>query len=485
MFQYYCKSIFLSVVVFACSTTGIAQADWYDEYQNLSSINTKLDEFLTSYPSLVSDFSIGTSYEGRDIRAIKISGTGGTKSTKPAVFLYSMLHSREWVTPMATMYASEQLLSQYGSDSEITEMLDDVEFYIVPVVNPDGYEYSWVEVNGPFGSVSYPNRQWRKNRRDNGDGTFGVDLNRNWGVGWGGNGSSGNTSSDIYRGEYAFSEPETAALRDFYYNNPNIVSNIDLHSYSQLILGPYGYSFTEEPADAAILSQLGAKMSQSIYDVHGEIYVSQPAHDLYQASGISSDWAYGSENVYSYTYELRPNSPSGGGFELPEVQIKPTVEETFAGILDLGNFTATLASGDFNYDMSYSLSDIDALADGIVNGTSKAEYDVNGDAMIDPGDVKTWRINAGKENRPSEAAYRAGDANLDGKVDQDDIDIWSANENMLTSDWSRGDFNSDGIVNDLDLNILQWSIQHVPEPNTLALSMLGFALIAKRRRVNP
>ena len=123
---------------------------------------------------------------------------------------------------MTNMYAAQQLLGQYGTDNSISEMLDEVDFFVIPVVNPDGYEYTW----------SSPSRRyWRKNRRVNANGSIGVDLNRNWGAGWGGGGSSGIAASDIYRGTAPFSEPETQAMRDFYQSNPNVVSNIDFHAF--------------------------------------------------------------------------------------------------------------------------------------------------------------------------------------------------------------------------------------------------------------
>ena len=123
---------------FAFLWTCNAQAVWYDNYQNLTSIYNKLDEFQTNHPDLVSSFSIGNSYEGREIRGVRISGTGGTKATRPAVLLNSAQHAREWVSPMATMYAAEHLLNQYSTDSSIMDMLDEVDFYVIPVVNPDG-----------------------------------------------------------------------------------------------------------------------------------------------------------------------------------------------------------------------------------------------------------------------------------------------------------------------------------------------------------
>ncbi|MCH2115232.1 MAG: hypothetical protein MK171_10030 [Pirellulales bacterium] len=462
--------IHLLAVCLAFNCARFAQAQWYDTYQDLTSIYNKLDDLQAGYPDLVSSFSIGDSYEGRTIRGIQISGTGGTKTSRPAVLLNGTQHAREWISPMANMYAAEQLLEQYGTSNSTMEMLNEVDFYVIPVVNPDGYEYSW---------ASPDNRFWRKNRRVTnvdifGNESFGVDLNRNWATGWGGGGSSGDIARDTYRGTAPFSEPETQGMRDFYYSHQNLVSNIDFHSFSQLVLAPFGYSFSEQPDDGELMLAVATEMSQSIENVHGKAYVPQRATGLYQASGISIDWSYEDQGVYSYTIELRPAGPPViSSFDLPAEEILPTVEEAFAAVLDLGEFTAVIGAGDFDYDRDYSVSDLNSLTAGIVHGTSKAEYDVNGDAWIDSGDVMAWLENAGQENLPDGRSYLPGDANLDGQVNDVDFDLWSANQFASTSDWNRGDFNTDGLVNDADFAIWQESALEVPEPASLLLIVCG------------
>src|SRR5690606_2987818 len=136
--------------------------------------------------------------QGREIFEVKITGPGG--GSKPKVVLNGCQHAREWLSPMSVCWAAEQLALGDGVDGQITALLDSVEVHLIPVVNPDGYEFSH--------DLS---RYWRKNRRNNGDGTFGVDLNRNWAYQFGGASSSGSGSSEEYRGTAAFSEPETAA----------------------------------------------------------------------------------------------------------------------------------------------------------------------------------------------------------------------------------------------------------------------------------
>ena len=205
-------------------------ATFHESYHTYDEIVVRLQEFGTNFPDIVEVISFGTSLEGRDLTGLRITGVGAG-ATKPAFFFNGGQHAREWVSPATMMYLADWLVSSYGTDDIATRLIDDVEWFILPVMNPDGYVWTWTD-----------NRMWRKNRRDNGDDTVGVDLNRNWGYEWGGNGSSGNPSSSTYRGPEPFSEPETQAMRDFILAHPNIVAYIDYHSYSELILWPWGYT---------------------------------------------------------------------------------------------------------------------------------------------------------------------------------------------------------------------------------------------------
>jgi carboxypeptidase A1 len=466
------------VVAFAIAiTSSIADAQaWYNNYKRLGQVYSKLDEFATDHADIVTPINIGQSYEGQDIRGIKISGSGGTRSTRPAVFINGTQHAREWISPMTNMYAADTLLDMYESDPGIRALMDEVDVYMIPIVNPDGYEYSWTT-----------DRFWRKNRRPTGFNRFGVDLNRNWDFGWGSNdGSSSNPSSDIYRGTAPFSEPETQAVRDFYYDNQNIVSNIDFHAYSQLILYPYGFSDSVEAEDAELMRQLAIEMSDSIQSVHGEFYDPISASDLYVASGVSIDWSYGDQKAYSYTVELRPDS-FFPGFELPAAEILPTVEEAFASVLDLVEFTFQINNGDFNYDDNYDCTDLELLGDAVVNGTNKAEFDVNGDGQVTAADAEAWLVNAAAEELAAGESFRMGDANLDGQVDVSDFNLWNASK-FGQGSWCNGDFNTDGQVDVSDYNL--WNARKftasdaalVPEPSAIAILLPGLLMLVFMRR---
>lgn len=302
---------------------------WFDEFRTYDEINAYLLNLANQFPDLIDIESAGASVEGRTINVATI--TAGEPAGKPAIFFNAAEHAREWISPMTAMYITDQVARRYGSDARITSLLDDLTIYIMPVTNPDGYQYSWDA-----------DRFWRKNRRNNGDGTSGVDINRNYGAGWGGLGSSGSTSSDIYRGESPFSEPETRVVRDFILDRPEILAHIDYHSFSQLILWPFGY-VSDEPAspDIDVLAGLGVEMSNLISDFSGRFYVPQPAHDLYIASGVATDWAYEIGGLFSWTFELRPDSGSFDGFAPPADQIIPTGEENLEAALLLADVIAS------------------------------------------------------------------------------------------------------------------------------------------------
>jgi murein tripeptide amidase MpaA len=300
---------------------------WFDNYKDLDAIHERLRALAEMRPDLARRVLIGRSSERRTIRGLRISSAAGG-ACKPAMVFVATQHAREWITPMVTMYLAEALITRYDTDPVIKDLVDRVEFFIVPVANPDGYAYTW--------SVD---RLWRKNRRDlEGSSCFGVDLNRNWGHGWGlDSGSSGQPCIDTYRGPAPFSEPETAALRDFIRARPQVRYQHDMHSYGQLLLAPWGYTNALPPGHSTFQA-LGAALAQAIQAVHGKVYAHGPAYTtIYPASGVSSDWAWGAANAYSFGFELRGQP---GGFILPPDQIVPNAEEILPAALHLAGFIA-------------------------------------------------------------------------------------------------------------------------------------------------
>lgn len=317
-------------IALANEALALGRADsWFSDYKSVAQIETRLDELLAAYPELISEEQVGTSVDGMPIWGYTItSPVGGDADSKPGLMFNSTIHAREWVTPMAVMYIIENLVEDYGTDPRVTRVMDELVWYIIPVLNPDGYSYAWTT-----------DRFWRKNRRDNGNGTFGVDLNRNWPVGFGGPGTSLNTASDVYPGPFALSEPESIALRDWVLAKPNVEAHIDFHSYSALVLWPIGYQFenTVPEPDLSNMVELSFLMSDAIFDTTGYTYAAINSAELYPAGGVVQDWVYEGAGVYSWTFELRPETAGQGGFVLPAAELLPAGQENYAAVLALAD----------------------------------------------------------------------------------------------------------------------------------------------------
>jgi len=309
-----------------------ANGDWFQSFKRGNEINDYLDALAAQFPDLTETSVIGPSLEGRDIRMIRITGPDteeNPRDARPAFVIEGTQHAREWIAPMTVMFAVDSLVRQFNSDDRIQAVVNGVDFYFVPVVNPDGYEFTWSS-----------DRYWRKNRRSNGgfcfgQPSFGVDLNRNWSVGWGGNnGSSPDPCSDVYRGTDPWSEPEVVVVRDFtelvYGRVGGLGAYLDFHSFGELVLSPWMYTLTAPP-DADFLNGVGQLISDAIFSVHGMRYrAGQGSHTLYIAAGVAQDWAYGELGSAAWGIELR-----GGDFVIPPNQIVPTGEENLEGILQL------------------------------------------------------------------------------------------------------------------------------------------------------
>ena len=293
---------------------------WFENYHTYDEINAYIDQLAGEFPDLVTVRTIGSSLEGRDIRAFDVVSPDAPPDA-PVVIFNACQHAREWITPATTMYIADRMLRGYGSDGRITDVVNNVRNVFVPLVNPDGYVYTW-----------NVNRDWRKNRRNNGDGTRGVDNNRNWTEYWGGSGASPYGGSETYRGTAPFSEPETQALRDLALSEPTLAAHVDWHSYGQLLLYPLGgvQAYPPEP-DRTFFTTLTGDISDTIWHASAKDYVSEPGFRLYIASGTCSDWFYIVAGVPSWTFELRPEGSPG--FVLPPDEIIPTGREMLGAAL--------------------------------------------------------------------------------------------------------------------------------------------------------
>ena len=279
----------------------------YPCYHTINELYADQDTYATTYPTLTQVITIGWSYEGRPLRVLKLTSPNNVADwPKPRFFLIANIHGREFITPETAMQFVWRLLEGYGSDPTPTWLLDWREIYVLVSANPDGHvknEASWA--------------WWRKNAHTNScPTTYGTDLNRNSSFQWGGAGTSTNSCSEIYRGDTPASESETQALENYVASlfpdqrGPDLSDAapmtttgilITLHSYSDLVLWPWGFTYTSSPNEAQ-LAQLGEKLAS----YNG--YTPQPASALYPASGTTDDWSYGELGIASYTFEMGSSS---------------------------------------------------------------------------------------------------------------------------------------------------------------------------------
>ncbi|NXX83069.1 CBPA1 Carboxypeptidase, partial [Urocolius indicus] len=292
----------------------------FASYHTIDEIYNWLDTLVENHPHLVSKIQIGQSYENRPLYVLKFS-TGG--SNRSAIWLDTGIHSREWITQATGIWTANKIAEEYGQDPSITAILDSMDIFFEIVTNPDGFAFTHSS-----------NRLWRKTRSLNaGSSCVGVDANRNWDAGFGGSGSSSNPCSETYHGPYPNSESEVKAIVDFILGHGNVKSVISIHSYSQMLLFPYGYK-TEPAPDYQELNELAKKAVSDLAAVYGTKYTYGSIVDtIYQADGTTVDWAYDNGVKYSFTFELRDTGRYG--FLLPSSQIIPTATETWPALLDI------------------------------------------------------------------------------------------------------------------------------------------------------
>eukprot|EP00066_Takifugu_rubripes_P030855 XP_011620121.1 PREDICTED: carboxypeptidase A1-like [Takifugu rubripes] len=296
----------------------------YSNYHTLSEIYSFQDMLVAENPRLVSKIVIGQSYQGRALNVLKFS-TGGSK--RPAIWIDTGIHSREWVTQASGTWFAKKIVTDYGKDPALTAILNKMDIFLEIVTNPDGFYYTHNN-----------NRMWRKTRKPNpGSSCVGVDPNRNWDAGFGGPGASSDPCSPCYHGPRAHSESEVKSIVDFVKAHGNIKAFISIHSFSQLLLYPYGYTRTPVK-DQAELHSLAKKAITDLASMYGTSYrYGSIINIIYQASGGSIDWTYNQGIKYSYAFELRDTGVYG--FLLPANQILPTAMETWLALMTIMNHT--------------------------------------------------------------------------------------------------------------------------------------------------
>ncbi|ALC43325.1 CG8563 [Drosophila busckii] len=262
--------------------------------------------------------SLGRSNEGRHIAGLSISLNQRVRPRRVA-YIQAATHGREWITTQTVLYLAYELLTNLRAFQRV---LHDVEVFIVPLVNPDGYEYTHTT-----------DRFWRKNRhRYAGHGCTGVDINRNFGNHWNSKGASQNLCSEVYSGVQPNSEPETAAVvRYLEFNRHRVKLSLDVHSFGKFIFYPYGFARGAVPPTVNTLRSVALRAANQIGKYRGTRYtIGTSASILYEASGSLDDFAYGTLGIpLSYTLEL-----PGEEFHVATFDILNVCKETFAGFVE-------------------------------------------------------------------------------------------------------------------------------------------------------
>ena len=284
----------------------------------------QLDSMHSKYPDLISArLQIDTchSIEGRPIYWMRISNhPDSDQTTKPQILYTALHHAREPAGATDMLYYMWYLLENYYNSDEVKALVDNTEMYIIPCVNPDGYIYN--ETTNPNGGG-----MWRKNRRHNSDSTYGVDLNRNYGYNWGYDnfGSSPTTSDDTYRGTAGFSEPEIVATK-WFAEHHNFRIAVNYHTYSNMLIYPWGYQAGLLTPDSAIFSEYAKVMTK----YNGFLYGTGDQTVGYTTNGDSDDWMYGEQTSKNKIFSMTPESGAPAyGFWPPASEVVNVCRENF------------------------------------------------------------------------------------------------------------------------------------------------------------
>jgi hypothetical protein len=273
----------------------------YRSYKDSTNIFKDLQE---KYPNNFKLESIGQTWEKREINLITLAKDIKTANTKPALFYTGTIHAREWIGHELAIEFAIYILKNLETDPTLKNYLNESTVYMVPCANPDGYEYS-------RNHFSF----WRKNRKQNADGTYGVDLNRNFPIGFT---KTTNTSSNVYGGTEPFCEPETRALRDFVLAHPNITIALDYHSQGNVFFPAHDFRH-EDTIDTTDMNILCANMAEEIRKISAREYgihqgkppaklIGGSGREFYYSQGIITTVVeVGTQNISDYMQDLSEN----------------------------------------------------------------------------------------------------------------------------------------------------------------------------------
>ncbi|XP_043916438.1 carboxypeptidase O-like isoform X2 [Protopterus annectens] len=319
----------------------------YTKYHSMEEIYQWMTDISEKHSEVVTHNFLGMTYEKRPIYYLKI----GFSSEKPKkiIWMDCGIHAREWIAPAFCQWFTKEVLQNYKNDPKIERLFKNIDIYMLPVLNIDGYIYTWTT-----------DRLWRKSRSPppyENCTCYGTDLNRNFDSHWCSIGASSDCCSQTFCGVEPASEPEVKVVADFVTSNKDdILAFLTFHSYGQLILTPYGY--TEQPAaNHDELMDVAHKAADALKEKHGtEFKVGPSSWVLYKSSGSSRDWVRDVGINFSYTFELRDNGTYG--FRLPEEQIQPACEETMAAVKTVINY---IHEKHFSTDEASAITDLWSL----------------------------------------------------------------------------------------------------------------------------